>query len=590
MNALRRMIGFVGDSPTYGRDRATLISGGTIGIAGLLLNFGVLTLVLPLMLDPDDRDFRAMMENLEFGQLLSLILLGGATAFATLLVPLRMVTVFWGPRVGRYFDQIVLSGISPLRFVIGKATSQNLFLALILFLLSPYLVLSLTLGGVDLVTFVAGLFLVWLYCIALALVTLWASLYFNELLAALQVIGWTITVAILGCIPFPYQPFVVTPFPALLHPVFASTSDIAGWTTPGYWPTFGLCVLGMTSVIGASVFGIHLGPLFGIIRENSTFGEVVRDGDSKRRRWSRLRQHIQRPSEIAFFYENRSAAFRRREGLLRWGLAIGGLSLLAIAVYGGFLYLMIKYPPASPSRWKWFAYDFHAICLTIHGFAMFLAVLVFSHTRNTTFLRVPLAFGRTAEVARLDTWGFLAFALLSTGASLATPWIYERIFALPMGQTIFSTLQVRRTIDFLQVAVEGTAIITIAGLVVYAFQRLLCLNAWIKVAALAAVGLLYFVLVCILPLIPIMIVEETPELRTMPAVQQTAHVSAMISPFFVMLNLFGEIGGPFPEDLSTLPFYVAHFLLLALMLVVIWRRSPKLRAKYLDVPRQEAAP
>ena len=90
---------------------------------------------------------------------------------------------------GGYFDQIVLSGISPLRFVIGKAASQNLFLGLILFLLLPYFVLSVTLGGVSLESFVAGLVLVWLYCMALAMVTLWAALYLNDLLAAVLVIA-----------------------------------------------------------------------------------------------------------------------------------------------------------------------------------------------------------------------------------------------------------------------------------------------------------------------------------------------------------------------------------------------------------------
>src|SRR5262249_34398734 len=158
-----------------------LVSGFSIGTAALLLNGAVMMLVLPLMLDPDDRDFRALNENLGFGQLLALALLGGAAAFAAVLIPLRLLTVFWGPRVGRYFDQVVLSGIAPLRFVIGKATSQNLFLGLIVFLLLPYLVLSLTLGGVNVESFLAGLFLVWLYCMELALVTLWASLYLNEL-------------------------------------------------------------------------------------------------------------------------------------------------------------------------------------------------------------------------------------------------------------------------------------------------------------------------------------------------------------------------------------------------------------------------
>ena len=53
MSVVRRLIGVLRDSPTYGRDRANLISGFTIGTTGLLLNGAVLMLVLPLMVDPD---------------------------------------------------------------------------------------------------------------------------------------------------------------------------------------------------------------------------------------------------------------------------------------------------------------------------------------------------------------------------------------------------------------------------------------------------------------------------------------------------------------------------------------------------------
>ncbi len=137
MNAVRRFFGLFRNSPTFGRDRANLISGFTVGTTALVLNTAILIMVLPLMMYPNDRDFRMLTQNIEFGQLLGLILMGGATVFATMLIPMRLGTVFMGPRIGRYFDQIVLSGITPLRFLIGKVTSQNLFLARALFLLCP---------------------------------------------------------------------------------------------------------------------------------------------------------------------------------------------------------------------------------------------------------------------------------------------------------------------------------------------------------------------------------------------------------------------------------------------------------------------
>jgi hypothetical protein len=590
MKALRRLFSFPGDSPTYGRDRATLISGFTIGTAGLLLNGAVLMLVLPLMLDPDDRDLRMLTENLEFGQLLALILLGGATIFATLLIPLRLMTVFWGPRVGRYFDQVVLSGISPLRFVIGKATSQNLFVGLIVFLLLPYLVLSLTLGGVNFESFLAGLFLVWLYCIALALVTLWASLYFNELLAAMFVIVGAAILSALGCIPLPTQPFVMTPFPALLHPVYSSIPELKGEVPVRFLPVFVSCTVALTAVIGMSLFAIHLGPLFGIIRENSTFGEVVRQGDSKRKRWFRLRLHIQRPSEIAFFYENRSGAFHRNEGVIRWGFGFAGLLLLSSAATLTFLYFMSTYVVASGGRWNWWVYEFHFSYLTIHGFGMALAILVFSHARNSTYLRLPFALGSKAEVSRLDTAAFLLFALLSTAASIATPYYFEQTCAAPTGNSVFPALMYvtdGQPMDYSRIAVEGSAVISVAALLIYAFQRLACLLSWIRSATFAAVGALYFIAICMLPVFFAMMFLEVPDLREIPLFSEWAPRLAMVSPVTVELCLFHEMGPRFPSDVSTAPFYVVHGILLGWTLFEIRRRGRKVRAMYLAEPDRE---
>lgn len=591
MTAVRRLIGLFRDSPTYGRDRANLISGFSIGTTGLLLNGAVLMLVLPLMLDPDDPDFRALTENVEFGQLLALILLGGATGFATVLIPLRLVTVFWGPRIGRYFDQIVLSGISPLRFVIGKAVSQNLFLGLILFLLLPYLVLSLTLGGVNMVFFLAGLFLVWLYCMALALVTLWVSLYLNELLAAVLVIAAATALSALGCIPMPIQPFVITPFPALIHPVYSSIPFFDGRIPADFFTVFVSCATCMTAVIGVSLFAIYLGPLYGIIRENSTFGEVVRSGDSKRKRWIRLRLHIQRPSEIAFFYENRSRAFHRNEGLIRWGIGFCGLLLLSCAAYLTFVYLMSTLLAARggiPVRW--WVFEFHTIYLSIHGCGLALGMLVFSHAKNSTYLRLPFSRGRMVEASRLDTTAFLLFTLISTAASIATPFHFERFFASPSGNTIFPDLMYAtqgRAVDYVRIAVEGSLVISVAGLAVYAFHRFACLSTWMRSVSFVAVAIVYLVAACILPVFFVMLFLETPELRSVQAFQDWGPTFAMASPFAVMMSLFKEMGSRFPRDVSTAPFYVVHGVLLGLTILGIRHRGRKLREEYLTGPARE---
>lgn len=588
MNAIRRFVNVVRDSPTFGRDRANLISGFSIGTAGLLLNAAVLLLVLPLMLDPDDRAFQIITESVGFGQLLVLILLGGASAFATLLIPLRLANVLWAPRLGRYFDQIVLSGITPLRFVIGKVTSQNLFLALILFLLLPYLVLGLTLGDVSWQSFLAGVFVLWLYCMTLAVVTLWVGLYVNDVLGAGCVIAGAALLAALGCIPISSQPFVLTPFPVLLYPVYASIPELGGSISLSFSTVFVSTIISMAALIGVALVGITLGPLFGIVRENSMFGEVVRAGDRSRKRWFRFRLHIQRPSEIAFFYENRSDAFRRWEAWIRWGATFTALlgSFAVAHWFFGVVVFRVTSRVGNPSTW----YDYHATILTIHGFALALAAYLFSHAKNTTYLRLPIFPGKTAQVSRLDTIAFLMFWLFCGVASVCVPYAVNTYFAIPAGFTVFPTTSIyshRDPIDFVRVVIEGNTLIAIAGLVVYAFQRLVCLLVWLKSVAFQIAALAYFCLGCMLPMIAAAGLAFIEDFQggTSPSLAVALLVTA--SPIGALVNLFGEFGGNFPRDLPVAPFYIYHAGLLAVTLLGIRSAGRRVRPLYLTAPDEE---
>ncbi len=586
MNAVRNFLRLFQNSPTFGRDRANLISALTIGTTALALNGAIMLIMLPVMMNPNDRDFRRLTENIEFGQLLGLILLGGATAFATFLIPMRLLTVFMAPRIGRYFDQIVLSGITPLRFLIGKVTSQNLFLGLILFLLLPWFVLVLALGGLQWPVFLGNLFLVWLYCMMLALVMLWLTLYINEILAMLILIYAAAVLCGLGCAPFPIQVFVVTPFPALMHSIYAAVNMVDMEMTQSYFTTFLHCALGMSFVCGISLAAIYLGPLYGIIRANSTFGEVVRPGDSKRKRRFRFRLHIQRPSEIAFFYENRGDAFRRYEGLFRWGTALCGL--LAVATAAWFIPVVtmesvIANAAAMVTSFYWYVSEFHVLCHTIHGIGLAIAIFLFSHSRNTTFQRLPFLFRWKPEVARLDTICFVLFLLLSTTAAIAVPMWIDHAIAIPGGTTMFlepADASNRMNVDFRRVSIEGTIAITVAGISVYVLQRTLCLSLWMKSASMFSAIVLYGGVFCAVPMMMGAIVDEFPELRGNPFLQENAMKMAMVSPLTVLLYLYRELGPAYRENLSTIQFYAVQILLILTCLFVIRSQGRRLRMEY----------
>src|SRR5262249_26329611 len=131
------------------------------------------------------------------------------------------------------------------------------------------------------------------------------------------------------------------------------------------------------------------------------------------------------------------------------------------------------------------------------GFALALAALLFSHAKNSTYLRILFAFGRRVEVARLDTAFYVLFAALVTGAAIATPFLFEHYLALPHNYTVFPLVQAGSQglpIDYSRLAIEGPLVLAVAGLTIYAFQRLACLALWTKIAAFAGVAGLYVLL------------------------------------------------------------------------------------------------
>ena len=592
MNAVRRFFGLFQNSPTFDRDRANLISGFTIGTTALVLNSAILFMVLPLMMYPDDRDFRTLTEDIEFGQLLGLILMGGATVFATMLIPMRLGTVFMGPRIGRYFDQIVLSGITPLRFLIGKVTSQNLFLALALFLLLPWLVLVLALGGLEGPMFLGNLILVWLYCMMLAMVMLWLSLQMNEILAMLMLMFIAAFLCGLGCAPFPVQPFVVTPFPALMHSVYRAVGAADIDSTQTYFSTFASCAVGMSIITCMAFAGIYLGPLYGIVRDNSTFGEVVKPGDSRRKRRFRFRLHIQRPSEIAFFYENRGNTFRKHEGLVRWGTTMICLLLPVVLAWTWFVSSQVRMVPIlTGNSWEpWWAAEFHIFCHVSHGLAMVIAVFLFSHARNTTYLQLPLLFGWKAKVAHLDWIGFVLILFFSTTAAIGVPLVvFNHEMATPVRSYLFTPVyghDFGNSVDYMRVSIEGTLGLSVAGLTVYLLQRTLCLYAWLKSAAMMIVAMFYVGLVCIIPAVVGIFGYEMLRYPQYAAFRDVAMPVAAISPFVFLMNLYQES----PQEwhgVSGLPFYIVHVVLMVVSVLLMWQRSQRLQLDYPTPPVKE---
>src|SRR5262249_36544722 len=158
-------------------------------------------------------------------------------------------------------------------------------------------------------------------------------------------------------------------------------------------------------------------------------------------------------------------------------------------------------------------------------------------------------------------------------ASIAAPFCFERFFAVPGGYTVFPTLmdQAGQPMNFARLAVEGTAVLSVAGVTIYALHRLVCLMTWIRSVTFALVATLYFGLVCMLPVVFVILLVEVPELRSVPTFADWAPRLAMVSPVTALMFLFNETGSQFPRHVSTAPLYVAHGVLLGLTLMEIRR-------------------
>jgi len=255
----------------------------------------------------------------------------------------------------------------------------------------------------------------------LGLMILWASLYVNELLAAAFVIGTATFLGFLGSFPTSWQPFVITPMAALLHPAHSVVSGVNAAERFRFGQIFLLTAGAMTSASAIALCSSLWDRSTALCATTAHSENVVCKGDSVRKRRFRFRLHIQRPSEISFFYENRTMHFRRWEAIARWGISMTSLLLVS----GGSMCLLITLIGYLAAIGESMNYDaaiaIHITCQVIHGCGLALAILLLSHSRNTTYLQLPWPAGHPAKVSLLDTFAFGVFLLVSSAFAILTP-------------------------------------------------------------------------------------------------------------------------------------------------------------------------
>ncbi|MDP6118728.1 MAG: hypothetical protein QGG53_43250 [Planctomycetota bacterium] len=487
MKALARKLEILWDSPNLLKDIGSLLSAWRIGAWFCLINMvlGPLMATMIVMGSIENEEpFVQISQQLGLGQYLAVNLMLGLCGVLTLLIPLRASGLIEGPRWAKYFDQIVLSGISPERYLAGRIASQNIFFVLILLASMPYAVFGLSLGGTKFSYIVGCLFALWVYANLLSVATVAAGAIVHETGAVFLTVTLAGVMFGLGLIPvavFGLSPthYIIEPF----HQALAS----AGKLSTGYQfvinyrgATYQLSSL-LLFAFNGGLLGLVcflfclLGPVNCLVKENSTFGEVVMPGDTKRKRLFRMRFILRRRSEVAFFYENRNPL------LTRWEVPLRYLPICAILGTT----ILLAFGVAHYYSYELDLEDFSGLNLFLMCAGLVAAAFTFTADRMTE--TTEMRCGRfTFTKGALDATAFLFFAALVYaigfwGINMREAFELSEQRSLGQAETAWSWLRSPpdvREVAYVKKVTKLCHFFFLLGLEIYALIRLMGCQFW----------------------------------------------------------------------------------------------------------------
>ncbi len=324
------------DHPLVARELAVGLTAGKMAMVFSLvvLAYGIVDGgILLILLESGGRVSGGML-----GALFHLAHTSLAFGLLTLLLPLRVAGHIEGPRAGRAFDQVVVTGISPLRMTFGNWVFALVYAAQLLLVSLPFSAVAHSFGGVSWSEVFQSYGLLLIYGNVIIAVTLGCCVAEREWLG---VPGAIFIFVVLGSISgHPEVRALValcTPLRLLYAESFSTiegsgqsldlTPIVLGQEVPVALYTAILWVVIAAPFLVLVVFG----PAHDFVAGLNVFGSVQAPGTEKRRRvFRRLRAALTRRVEVAFYYENQPAWCQRWEFLARVG--IGCVCVLAVWV------------------------------------------------------------------------------------------------------------------------------------------------------------------------------------------------------------------------------------------------------------------
>ncbi len=508
------------DSPSLLTERATLFSAWRLGLWYLVLNvlIGMVLLVaIPLALSSAGID--RITATIGLGQYVACLVFCTIAFCLTILVPIRAAGIFAGPRWGRYFDQVVLSGISPSRYLAGKVIGMNQFFAVLMFGTLPYWILCLALGGTTPLFVVGGILGLWLYANVLTMLTLAAGLYCWEVVGAMGVIFIFLNLFWIGLTPAPVAISLFAPTRVFCAPLYTALdqTELAHLIIPWFnsavpIPAAALFLAGSCAIVFCLSLLLLIGPLYCLGQVNSTFGAVVMKGDTRRRSWFPRHLGLQRRAEICFFYENRSDRLARWEIPIRWGAML----FLLFAVIGTtFALLHIAAPQIRDE-------EFFLLNWLLAGLLLWLAGALFTNDTGTE--RTWVRWGkRRFRAGAVDTRAFFVSALVILVMCFALPYIRE---IYTVGNWFRG-----RSDDLAFRALAGAPLAVLCATQYYALARALSMAGWSRGLGVFLATVLHLVLLVFGPAgLGIILAEVPPQYGGLDALAYIGAVIAYISP------------------------------------------------------------
>jgi hypothetical protein len=240
-----------------------------------------------------------------------------------------------------------------------------------------------------------------------------------------------------------------------------------------------------------------MGPIHCLMGENSTFGEVVMKGDSKRPSLFRRRYSLRRRSEMSFFYENRTPWLTRWEAPLRYG----GL-LLMMATLCAFAFGILHYQSTYVDE-----EEFAGASAGILGACLLIAAWLFSHDRSTLWR--PLQAGsQKLTVSFCDTASFVVVLIMLFTVTTVVPLFRDLI----QGKSWLSGYASGGGMLGKPRLYGLAPFIILLGVQHYALIRMMCCRYWSR-GNPAAIANVYMILLWILPFAGIKMMEALPRMN-----------------------------------------------------------------------------